>query len=214
VHDKIDSMRCERIREATENNRHLLDAIDEIDFSSRTAITNEIFRRMVEQKIAFGWADLKIAFENGVVPVTLKKFLGDEEAAREIWDAAKLAYTQRMNDLADYTLEWVMRYGKDENAKTKAAQFVKERRDPDYARKDVEADAPCGGRVLIAQQIVVRITDKAGAKKRAEIEGAVVDQAEIGFEPAVTLDAFDPERVALAAGMLEAPAEADQESAA
>jgi hypothetical protein len=172
-----------RIAEASAGNSRLLDAIDEIDFSTRKAITNAIFRRMVAFKVAFGWADLKICYECGVVHVTLKTFLGEEESAREIWDAAKIAYTTRLTDLAEKTLEAVMNQTDDANARVKAAMFVAERRNPDYAKRDADADAPAGGRVLLAQQIVIRITDKAGAKKRAAIEGASVDQAEIGFEP-------------------------------
>lgn len=169
-----------RIAEASVENSRLLDAIDEIDFSSRKAITNGIFRRMVALKIAFGWADLKICYECGVVHVTLKAFLAEEESAREIWDAAKIAYTTRLTDLAEKTLEAVMNQTDDANARVKAAMFVAERRNPDYAKRD--ADATAGGRVLLAQQIVVKISNDAGASKRVKVE-ADVDQAEIGFEP-------------------------------
>lgn len=173
--------REERIREAAADNGRLLAAIDDIDFSTRKAITNEIFRRMAGLKIAFGWADAKIAYECGVVPVTLKTFLADCPEAREIWDAAKISYTQRLNDLAHDTLEWVMAHGKDENARVKAAAFVKERRDPDFRKRDEDEAGP--GRVLLAQQIVVKIVDKTGVKPAAIAEAAA-DQAEIAFEAA------------------------------
>ena len=167
-----------RIAEASQENARLLAAVDDIDFSSRKAITNEMFRRMVALKVAFNWADLKICYEVGVVHVTLKTFLVEEEAARDIWDAAKIAYTTRLTDLAEKTIESVMN-GSDENAKVKAAMFVLERRNPDYKRDAGEdANQP---RALIAQQIVVKFVT-ANAKPKEISTGVSVDQGVIDIE--------------------------------